>query len=508
MAPMPSEFAAPRRLHPVSLIFILAGEAKTFALPAVLLFFGGGGSGDGWWRLFGALMIVPAAIFAVVRYLWFTYSYGDDELIVREGVLFKNERHIPYARIQNIDATQNVLHALFRVYSVSIETGGGAGAEASLNVLPEAALSEMRQHVFAKKALAPVEEPVQQQVEAPDVLLRLSLRDLAICGLVRGRGLLLLGAIVGAAFELGLDDVVFRTAEDPEARGPIASAVRAVIARGGSFDLLQIAAAVLFFVIMLALLRVMSVVYTMQRLYGFTLTHAGGELRMTYGLLTRVGATTPLRRIQAVTVREGPLHRLFGVTSVRADTAGGEANQQAAGNREWLAPILAREAMPAFVRMLLPGASIEGVQWQRAHPRAARRAIVPSVAVAIVSLAPVIWYFGVKGFAFAPIVLGLAVLSAVKQAASLGHAIDGNLFLFKSGWIWRHVTIAPLDKVQAVEVAETPFDRRHGMASLVVDTAGAAGAPHRLDVPFLDRALAVSLAGAIAGRASQSALNW
>jgi putative membrane protein len=120
----------------------------------------------------------------------------------------------------------------------------------------------------------------------------------------------------------------------------------------------------------------------------------------------------------------------------------------------------------------------------------------------------VVWFFGWDGLVFAPPAAALGVLRGFKQAAGLGHAIAGDFFFFRSGWIWRHVTVAPLDKVQAVQIVETPFDRRHGMASLVVDTAGAAGAPHRLDVPFLDRDLAASVAHAIAGRAAGSALSW
>ena len=516
MGPMPSEFDAPRRLHPVSLIFKLAAAARTYAFPAIAIFLGGSGSGDDRWRLLGALMFVPAVLDAISEYLTYRYVYAPDELIVRWGLFFKNERHIPYSRIQNIDARQNLVHRAFGVFSVWIETGSGSGAEAVLNVLPESALNEMRAHVFAQRAMVAAPEDGtasahsvagEQPAESEDVLLHLGPRELMICGLVRGRGLLLLGAMAGVAFEMGIADRVADRVEHAEPTGPVARTLQSLVERG-ALDLLLIALIVIAFMAVLLVLRVMSMIYTVQKLWEFTLVRSGGELRMTYGSFTRVKGTIPLRRIQAVAAREGPLHRLFRMTSVRADTAGGEANQQIAGIREWLAPIMRRDEMRAFVRTLLPAAEIDQVDWQPAHPRAARRAAFRSAVIGLVLTMPVVWYFGVKGFAGVPVALLAAWLLGKKEAAHLGHAIDGELFYFRSGWFWRQMTVAPLDKVQAVSVGESPFDRRHAMASLVVDTAGAAGAPHRLKVPFLDRNVATALADIIAARAAQSALSW
>ena len=504
----PSDPATPRRLHPVSVIFNLASVLKAIALPLVFVVFGSRSS-DAIWAVLPGLVLIPVAIATVAGYFRFTYTYGADELIIRSGIFVRRERHIPYARIQNIDATQNIAHALFGVYVVALETGGGGEAEASLKVLPEGALNEMRQHVFRERRAAPAETgAVEEPREPVEPLLHLTLRDLVRCGLVRGRGLLLVGAIASAAVELGLHDAAVKRAEDPEARGPIANAIRGLIAGGWSFDLAQVAAAIVLFAGLVLLLRLFSVVYTVLKLHDFSLVQAGGELRMTYGLLTRVRATIPLRRIQAVTLREGPLHRLFGVTSVRADTAGGEANEKVAGSREWLAPIIARDETDAFVRRLVPEAALDDGAWERPHPRAARRAFVRASIWPALLGAALFWYARAWSLPVLAIGFVLAFVWARLQVRWLGYRLTDTVFMFRSGWIWRHVTIAPLDKVQAVAVRRTPFDRRQGMSSLVVDTAGASGAPHRLDVPWVDAGAAAELAGAIGARAAGSALSW
>ena len=58
------------------------------------------------WQLWFMILIAPALVIEVVRYLTLRYRFARDEIIVRQGVIFRNERHIPFDRIQNIDLVQ------------------------------------------------------------------------------------------------------------------------------------------------------------------------------------------------------------------------------------------------------------------------------------------------------------------------------------------------------------------------------------------------------------------
>ncbi len=123
--------------------------------------------------------------------------------------------------------------------------------------------------------------------------------------------------------------------------------------------------------------------WTAVTLHDYTLMHQADELRAEFGLFTRVSATTPLKRAQALTVQEGPLHRLFGRVSVRLQTVavatveGGERPM-----RENVAPLLRRTALPAFIDRIFPNTHPGEGAWRPAHRRAFRRAvIVPSRAM-------------------------------------------------------------------------------------------------------------------------------
>ena len=144
-----------------------------------------------------------------MRYLTFRLRYDPRELVIRSGLLFRNERHVPFAKIQNLDAVQNAFHRLLGVVEIRVQTGGGKDDEARLSVLPSAAFEEMRQRVFEGRAGAPAPSAADETVQprpgaAPATLLHLPVPELLLCGFLENKGMILIGAAYGIAWESGL----------------------------------------------------------------------------------------------------------------------------------------------------------------------------------------------------------------------------------------------------------------------------------------------------------------
>ena len=135
-----------RRLHPLSFLFVIASQVRQLVVPGLVVLVGAGSAGLDWqaWLI---LLIIPYALIAIVQSITFRYRFEADELVMTSGLVFRNERHVPYSRIQNIDAVQNVLHRLLRVTEVRLETGGGDEPEARMRVVPLPALDEIRARV-------------------------------------------------------------------------------------------------------------------------------------------------------------------------------------------------------------------------------------------------------------------------------------------------------------------------------------------------------------------------
>src|SRR6185436_16143572 len=147
--------------------------------------------------------------------------------------------------------------------------------------------------------------------------------ELLLLGVLDNRGMILLTAAYGVLWEAGLFQSLWdRVANGWYGPGLVRDTIRRVVA-GEPWPWGQIGVLLIGILTLLVLIRVVSMIWSALRLYEFRLSRVGEDLRTEYGLLTRVTATIPLRRVQTLTIREAPLQRLFDRMSIRVDTAGG-----------------------------------------------------------------------------------------------------------------------------------------------------------------------------------------
>ena len=62
-----------------------------------------------------------------------------------------------------------------------------------------------------------------------------------------------------------------------------------------------------------------------------------------------------------------------------------------------------------------------------------------------------------------------------------GYVVRDKDIVFRSGVIWRSVTAIPYNRIQHVETSNTPFDRKFGVATLQLFTAGGSGGDLKID---------------------------
>jgi putative membrane protein len=166
------------------------------------------------------------------------------------------------------------------------------------------------------------------------------------------------------------------------------------------------------------------------------------------------------------------------------------------------------DALPALVRAIMPAVDTSSVDWKTVHPRAFRRAVRPALVVAAVGSLVFVALLGWWTLAAFALLAAWTIVATKRHVASLRWAITDNAVAFRSGWMWRFATVAPLAKVQAVSMHESPFDRRYGMASVLVDTAGGHDAPHRVRIPYLPREIARSLCDRLVASTASTAFRW
>src|SRR5690606_24661994 len=84
------------------------------------------------WPLLGVAVLAAASVW---QYFTYRYRVESDRLVVREGVLERQVRQVPFARIHNVALHQTLLHRLFNVAQVRLESAGGTRPEAEMRVL-------------------------------------------------------------------------------------------------------------------------------------------------------------------------------------------------------------------------------------------------------------------------------------------------------------------------------------------------------------------------------------
>ena len=491
-----------RRLHPWSWLFVLGQQIRQFIVPLVaLVIFGGRGGdrGDFWMSIGPVIAVGVLMAVSVLQYFTYRYSVGKDALSIRDGLLARNLREIPYSRIHNVVLHQSVLHRLFGVAEVRLESAGGQKPEAQMRVL------RMDEALALESLVKHRGQVVQAEVAAlvPDSLLALSTAEVIRLGVVSNRGMIVMAAAFGAAWQVFPDRIITDFLKES---GRQLTGYASHLHMGWMATTAAVVALVLF---ALLLMRCLSVLLALVQYHGFRLSEEERRLTVQRGLLSKLRTSVARRRIQAWTLQESFLQRLLERRSLRIDTA--VAEQQGQGDQralKELAPIAPPEACDALIQHLLPQAQWPRQQWTSLPGKTWWRLFLPS-ALFFVLLALALFGWSQNAWTLLPLLwLPWSAFAARQHARRAGYAVDETMVVIRGGWWSRWWRFAEIDKLQALRLSRSPLDRRFGTASLWLDTAGAANFVAPLQIRFLPEAEARALYQQLGTAIARHKLKW
>ncbi len=475
VAPAPDE-----RLHPWSWLFVMLMQLRQFLLPLVaLLVFGGRGDRDEMWGYLTTLIVIAVLVaISILQYLTYRYHIGDDAISVRSGIIARNRREIPFARIHNVVVHQNPLHRLFGVAELRLESAGGHRPEAEMRVLKLSQALALEQLVRQRGQQPPPLPDAPGDATAshasastalpPSVLLQLNSRDVLRIGLLSNRGWVAVLAAWGASYQFF-------------PRGYVSDAVehhgREVFGYASHLHpatWVWVVAAVFTVGGFWLLLRLLSVVLALLRYHGFQLTEHERRLTVSSGLLTRMRTSVARRRIQAWTLRETALQRWVGRRQLRIDNAAGVGSDDDGRDLRELAPLATPAACDALLQHLLPRLQWPPPRWQGVARRGWWRLCLPALVIVPLLSVGAVFEVGPWG-ALLLAWLPWSAFRARREIARMGYHLDGDYVAVRGGWWTRWWRLAELDKLQSLRLSRSPLDRLLGTASVWLDTAGAGG---------------------------------
>lgn len=494
--PVPVVLAA-GHLHP-AILFLRFLQALPRTVFLALL---GWLIGEYWLIAVAVLPFVMQMVSGLLSYLTVQYQLTTGELLLREGILHRQERRIPIDRIQDLAFESTLLRRVLGLVAVRVETASGKAAEAMLDSLGRVEAEQLRlvlQQARAERRTAAVPAPAEVAGPEPEPELlvhQTRTSDLVVRGLTDMR----IGALLVTAFVvLDMFDNLGVLGRLRGIAGPITDWIARLPGPWLGALLLALAVAVLAGGAMVA------VVGNVVQFWTFTLTVRDGVLQRRFGLLTTRQKTLPLRRVQRVTTASTWLQRPFGFCTVRADSAssGTSTAEDQKGGWDLVVPLADVARAEAVLPVLLPGLDPRAVAWQHVSPLLVARTTLEAAVLALVLLVPGLVWLGPASL-LVLLLVPLAWLLGQLVWRNFGWAAPDGFVALRRGILGRYQAFIPLVRVQSVILLAGPVDRMFGLAQLVVHVAG--GSPTALtnltrsDAEGL-RALIAEAAVAAAGR--------
>jgi len=273
------------------------------------------------------VLIVAAVVFfsltgSIISYLKFTYYIKGDHLHIEKGLLRRTTLDVPFERIQTVDFEQNVVHQLFNVVRVNIDSAGSKGSEISFDALEMNQAQAIRDFILAQKASHKSSEDAEdvQQAEPEELIVHLSMWDLVKIGISQNH-LRTAGIIFGFMWAL-MDNV--SQALDMDVFDLLTDKAEAFVM--GSIIMGLIAIPVFLFISFLY-----TLIRTVLRDYDLKFTKTSSGFKLVSGLLTRKEKSAHKNKIQIIAWSTNPIRQLFKMYHLKlyqaasVDIIGGKA---------------------------------------------------------------------------------------------------------------------------------------------------------------------------------------
>jgi len=475
-----------QRLAPLALIFIILGNLQKFVRENIYLFLGAGaGVAFTEWLgprelvlgVTGVLLAIVAG--AVIYHRRFRFRLEDDAIRVRRGLFEKKELRIRFARVQNIQLGQPFYFRPFDLVRFSLETPGAAQKEVELPGISRQLAELMRDRIAGSQG-APVDETATDTRD-PDApanveLFAASTSRLFVHGMGSNQVWLIFSALAW------LFGVFFQRFSERLEQTESFIWLSEQLAVG--WLLIGLMIPVLFLVLIMV-----SGLLSVIRFHGFRLVERGDRLVGVGGLLDKREQTIRRKKVTGLTLRQTGLGRPMGAWYLLVRQARSSDSEDAGTRTGFQVPGL-RRSNHGLVTSIVPG-------WQvpkQFSPISRRFQMVFWLRwLAIVALAVGVFLIN---FGVDRVVITLSMVLFVIVFAGIhlrwrhwGWHLEGDQIWIRRGLVGQTLDAFDLNLVQQARISQSPYQRRHELATLqLVLPQGA------LTIPFLPLDAAADLA--------------
>ncbi|MBK8502676.1 MAG: PH domain-containing protein [Saprospiraceae bacterium] len=440
-----------------------------------------------WWV--GVITFIVILI-SVWRYFRFYFFLSEDKLHVFKGVFTRVKLDIPFDRIQSITFEQNIIHQLFKVARVKVDTAGSSSEEFEFAALDLKKADQLRAFILSRKT-SNIADDVTEQKTSGRLLLNLEISDLLKVGISQNH-FRTTGIVV--AFLLGLRDRIKEALGDRylnEFDSLTEQLFENIVVYGLGL-----------FITILILSFFGTLIYSVLKYYDFKLWKSKDGYRMESGLFNRREQAARDQKIQIVRWVNNPLRDIFSITQLRFfQASSGSGSSKTSISVPGLPQTLMKDILRYYFGRNIGniGANEYGIDRSFLIRRSLYLVLVPAIillSVGIITQTFSWWYFSVFW-----LVAGFFYQFHLHRKWRYYLQEDGVLTV--SGVVERVHKALLLRKVQGVQIKQSPYQWRNGLATVIFHSASG-----DLQIPYIRMDLALRIKNYTLYKVESSRQKW
>jgi len=432
-------------------------------------------------------------IYGVVAFFKYYFYLEEDELIIKSGVFGKKLVNIPFERIQTIDFEQNIVHQIFNVVALKIDTAGSAKSEFKFDALDRKTAEELRTMILQKKknlvksssAVILQDEPL---VEKAETIFTLSPLDLVKVGITENHFhsfWLIFAAVM--YFMQSVDDLgynVWNYLEDFN---------ESIFFKSVAL----IASAIVFFIVISFLY---SLIRTILRYYNLKFQRTDTGFKIIAGLFNRREVAARDNKIQIMNWSQNLLQKFIKLFEINLKQA---SSVQVKSKKSIIVPGSYMQQIDDVQSYLFRKGELDGLEFKKVSVHYFyRRAIFLSFALIVVST---ILFLVDKQLVLTGLIplFSIWILSSYLSYKKKKYAVN-DFVLQTNGGVYGHGhSLMKLYKVQSVKIKRNLYQRRRGLSTIIVYTASGG-----LSIPYIPHEKAVQLMDYFLYKVENSKAKW
>lgn len=434
------------------------------------------------------LIVVLGSVYAIIKFFRYYYYINGDELVIEQGVFTRSRTNIPFERIQSINLEENIIHQLFDVTRVKIETAGSSNTELEFQALEKPIANELRTLILSKKQTKKeVSAPTDFKVESPvfSTIMSVSPLELLKAGMVENH-LKSGGIIIAFLFWM------WQSAQDFGMQDRIEGEVSAIDYGVALVGFLIGAFLIISFLI--------SLVRMVLNNFDLKFMRSPRGFKINAGLLNRRDISALDHKIQIVSWSDNMLKKLIGIKDLRFRQA---SSKEAVLSKSVRIPGCTTEHIQKVTDALYGRQSTDDITFAKIHPAYFYRVAlyVGLIGTAIVGVLIYLELYNASMIALFFICSTLVTRYLSFKKKKYGY--NNEMLMLYGGAYGDKTELLPIYKIQAFSINVSPYQTRIKLASLELSTASG-----KVTIPYIAKSKAVEIVDTLLYKVETDKRAW